>query len=271
MSSLPADISKLVFSIIERNDRLGGQPTLELPELRPKLQFFFGDPYIFNFHRGGAGPAPLAGMWGPQTVATRSLPGRHVHVLIIDLYPQALDAFGLGPMRDFVDAVIPLDALIGSQAVAWYEEIQAALTFHARADVSVRWVRQLRGGRATMSSRAMDAMTHIVIGGTSTVERISADLDLCPRQLRRHFANEIGLSPKFTMRLQRFNRALVSLHPQPWDTSTEVHDPIASFHDQAHFIKDFQAFTGGVTPKAFVDAKRRTGDALVTTLIQQAL
>ncbi len=271
MSRLPPDLSELVFSIIERNDRLGGHPALELPELRPKLQFFFGDPYIFDFNRGAAGPAPVAGLWGPKTVATRSLPGRHVHVFIIDLYPQALDALGLGPMREFVDAVIPLEVLIGARAVEWYEEMQAALSFQSRSDVSLRWLRQLRTGRATTPSRAMVALAQIVNAGASTVDRISAGVDVCPRLLRRHFSNEIGLSPKFAMRLQRFNRALVRLHPQPWDSSTEDEDPIASFHDQAHFIKDFRAFTGGVTPKAFVDAKRRTGDALVTTLIQPAL
>lgn len=268
LARLPSDLSGLVFSIIERNDRMGGRPSLELPELRSKIQFFFGDPYVVSLPRRGFGPAPFAGVWGPQTSATRSLPGPHVHVLIIELHPPAFVSLGLGPMQDYVDTVISLEALIGTNALEWSEELRSALSFEARIDVSVRWLRRLRNRSSAPPSRAMVAMTQIVGARASTVDQLSSDLNLCPRLLRRHFANEIGLSPKFAMRLQRFNKALVRLHPQPWDTtSTDAEDPIESFHDQAHFIKDFRAFTGGVTPMAFVEAKRKTGDALVTTLI----
>ncbi|KAB2935542.1 MAG: AraC family transcriptional regulator [Leptonema illini] len=63
---------------------------------------------------------------------------------------------------------------------------------------------------------------------------------LGPRQLRRLFAEQTGLSPRSMIQIMRFQRALDEFVKAPDQTPSE-------YFDQAHWIKECKRFTG-MTP-----------------------
>ena len=92
-------------------------------------------------------------------------------------------------------------------------------------------------------------------GGRMVIRELAASLSLSPRQLRRRFAREVGLSPKEFARARRVRRAFVEALREMksrWSQlSTEV-----GFADQAHLIREFREVFG--LPPQVVDAYIRS-------------
>jgi AraC-like DNA-binding protein len=69
--------------------------------------------------------------------------------------------------------------------------------------------------------------------------------DICSvgeRQLERHFEHYVGLSPKFFARVIRFARIFEHIKTRDWKWVELALE--SGFYDQAHFAKNFKAFTG---------------------------
>jgi AraC-like DNA-binding protein len=81
------------------------------------------------------------------------------------------------------------------------------------------------------------------------IDELSRQAALSPRQLRRVFLAETGLTPKYLCRVLRFRRAVrqMSQLAQP-DFATLALD--TGYYDQAHFINEFRQFSGH-TPAAW--------------------
>jgi len=79
--------------------------------------------------------------------------------------------------------------------------------------------------------------------GQCRVEELADYCHTSVRQLQRHFEQAIGVSPKFYARTIRFEQAQRRLMFHPETDLTELAYDCGYF-DQAHFIKDFRAFTG---------------------------
>ncbi len=66
-----------------------------------------------------------------------------------------------------------------------------------------------------------------------------------PRQVERLFARGLGFPPKTVGRVLRFQHALRRLMADPGVPLGEVAAD-GGYYDQAHFIRDFRVFSGGV-------------------------
>lgn len=79
--------------------------------------------------------------------------------------------------------------------------------------------------------------------GLVRVDALARHVGLTERQLQRLFLRDIGLSPKQFLRTIRFQEVLRQLQdgaPTRWADLAQRF----GFYDQAHFIRDFKAFTG---------------------------
>ncbi|EFS01951.1 AraC family transcriptional regulator, partial [Listeria seeligeri FSL S4-171] len=70
----------------------------------------------------------------------------------------------------------------------------------------------------------------------------SAELAISGRQLERLFQKHVGLAPKQTAKLIRFQKVLQSLYENPTLTGTEL-AYMNGFADQAHLIKQFKRYS----------------------------
>jgi AraC-like DNA-binding protein len=73
-------------------------------------------------------------------------------------------------------------------------------------------------------------------------------LCLSERQFERRFAQSVGVSPKFYIRVKRVNEALRLMDSGQYERLSDVAHAM-NFHDQSHFIRDIKSFLG-VTPKS---------------------
>jgi AraC-like DNA-binding protein len=85
---------------------------------------------------------------------------------------------------------------------------------------------------------------------TRTVADVIEQIGLSPRRLIQVFRDEVGLTPKLFCRIQRFQEVLRRLgreQPVEWANVALA----CGYFDQAHFIRDFRAFSG-LNPTAYL-------------------
>ncbi|MXX03033.1 MAG: helix-turn-helix transcriptional regulator [Gemmatimonadetes bacterium] len=86
-------------------------------------------------------------------------------------------------------------------------------------------------------------------GGQLSVEEVGERVGLSRKQLERKFVATVGTTPKTFARISRFLNICHHLDRYRDSTLTRLAHECGYF-DQAHFIREFNAFTG-FTPKAF--------------------
>ena len=85
-----------------------------------------------------------------------------------------------------------------------------------------------------------------------TVAALTEKIGLSPRRFIELFRQQVGLTPKAFCRVRRFQQALTTVHGAHRVEWTRVALD-CGYYDQAHFIHDFQSFSG-MTPSAYLAA-----------------
>ncbi|MER3389347.1 MAG: helix-turn-helix domain-containing protein [Microcella sp.] len=90
------------------------------------------------------------------------------------------------------------------------------------------------------------ALTALVeASGRAPLGELADTAGVSPRQVERLFARGLGFPPSTVGRVVRFQTALRRLMDDPGVTLGDVAAD-AGYYDQAHFIRDFRLFSGGV-------------------------
>ena len=103
----------------------------------------------------------------------------------------------------------------------------------------------------SLDSRLVEAMAHIMDkNGQLHIEK-DIDFGLSPRQLRRLFQDNIGLSPKSFASVIRFQKAIQTHFSQAqFRAKVNWQD---SFYDHPHFIREFKKYHGGTPGKIYLN------------------
>ena len=84
----------------------------------------------------------------------------------------------------------------------------------------------------------------------TTVRSITEKIGLSQRRFIQLFSQQVGLAPKTFCRVRRFQRVLQKVYGMSEVEWTQLALD-CGYYDQAHFIHDFQAFSG-ITPSAYL-------------------
>jgi AraC-like DNA-binding protein len=85
---------------------------------------------------------------------------------------------------------------------------------------------------------------------TRTIAEVAGQIGLSAKRFIEVFNGEVGLTPKLFCRVRRFQRALRSIgQGAPVEWAAVAAD--CGYFDQAHFIRDFRAFSG-INPSAYL-------------------
>lgn len=99
--------------------------------------------------------------------------------------------------------------------------------------------------------------------GIVTVAGLAGQTGLSSRRLGEVFAETVGVGPKCFARIRRFREAVQTLHTGTGPSWAELALQLGYF-DQAHFSKDFRAFSG-MSPSEYLHASRNWANHVAIT------
>lgn len=155
------------------------------------------------------------------------------------------------PAGELLDEHVGLDDLWGAAAHELREQLLSACTPETRFAVLERWLlarlkRPLaRHPAVSFALRAFQDVPH-----AQTIAQVSSRIGLSQRRFIQLFHEQVGLTPKLFCRVQRFQQVLRLIELQQRISWVDV-ATACGYYDQAHFIHDFQAFSG-LNPKTYL-------------------
>ncbi|GAA4322595.1 hypothetical protein GCM10023149_23040 [Mucilaginibacter gynuensis] len=164
----------------------------------------------------------------------------------IRLKPESLIELFKLPANLLVNKVINAEDLLGKSVKLMCDEMTGIFDVNRLIQIAEKYLLALAWN--------IDNRHNYVVGacrlirntmGSLSVESMSERLYISKRQLERCFKDQFGTSPKTYQRIIRFRNAYtrVRLARESRLRWTEI-SYAAGYADQAHFIRDFKAFTG---------------------------
>lgn len=165
----------------------------------------------------------------------------------IRFLPGRFSFFFRRPLKDLSDRMVACTDVWGRRLERLESRLFSASSMQARMEIAESFLlRRLAAVQDTPGKRFLTAVDnifqhqgHLRLDGDFT-------LGLSPRQLRRLFDRHIGVSPKSLARIVRFQsvlRTMMQVPEKEWGQRCLDF----GYYDQAHFIREFKAFSG-LTP-----------------------
>jgi len=128
-------------------------------------------------------------------------------------------------------------------------ELFGKLTFSEQVEVILKWVRKkVSIVNYGYSIDRVQRLMSLNFFRELTVRKISDEICLSERQLRRFSLEWLGMSTEEFIHYNKYLTTLQLLHDSKW-TLTEI-GLKAGYYDQSHFIREFKSYTE-LTPKEY--------------------
>lgn len=196
------------------------------------------------------GAVGTVGVSGPQTHSFVIETSAQFSVAGVQFKAGGAFPFFAVPVKELANRHVPLDALWGRLAERLREQVCEAATPSRKLEVIERAL-LARLARARPNHPAVAYAIRVFEHDPAVVRiaDVTGRIGLSHRRFLDVFTDEVGLTPKLFCRIRRFQRVL---HQIRKGGQVEWADLALScgYYDQAHFIKDFQAFAG-VNPSTY--------------------
>lgn len=184
--------------------------------------------------------------------------GQKVDVIWVRMKPHGAYALTGIPAKEFHNRSLSLDTLFLNEIRLLTEQLLHTRDHQHRIKLVETFLWNLIVHTYTPDPRLgylLDRMLHTK--GQLKLKSLCQEVSLSYRSLDRLFWKKVGQSPKRMLQNIRFHAVLESLRSsvrRDWMQVVADH----GFHDQAHFIKEFQAFTN-FSPQQFVQQHQEIG------------
>lgn len=247
----------LIWSMESEGQTDNISPVRILPDTCVELVIHFRKPYVTTFEKGIQNRQPQSFIVGQMKRAFEMEPSGEVGIVAARFSAWGAYHFFAFPLLEVANQFVALECL-GSQRL---KKIGDRIISEDNTDARVERLQQIlqielcNNGR---HDKTVDQALSLIYGskGLLSVRDLARNVGSSERQLLRRFDSRVGLSPKEFSRIVRLHQALKTMHSRPGNSLTDVSHE-CGYYDQAHFIRDFTAFTG-LTPGKYLDRKGNT-------------
>jgi AraC-like DNA-binding protein len=190
-----------------------------------------------------------------RTVRRSWLSGQHRRSIVIEaakdscmigarFRPGGLHPFLGMPVAEVNDAVEETESLWGSGVRELRERLLASRSIDERFTILDEALRARAGGKLD-PDRPLAYVLHrlATTPGETSIRSLADEAGVTQKRLVRTFEEKVGLKPKILSRVLRFQRVLRRLESESRVSWSFVAQD-AGYYDQAHFIRDFEVFSG---------------------------
>lgn len=221
-----------------------------VPDGTMKMIFHHGDLYWHHPADGERFLQPRCFLIGQLTRPYIVEPDGDTASFVVRFHPNGFLPFTTIPIKEMENTPVALERLFGEEGTALEQNILNAESTEKRIEIIENFLLD-RLNTQEVADRIVQSTIETIAtaNGQLSVEELSQKSNLNRRQLSRKFSSDIGLSPKQLSKTIRLQATLKMLLANEGTSLTDLAYK-NEFYDQAHFIKEFKAFTGH-TPKEF--------------------
>ncbi|MCI0404058.1 MAG: helix-turn-helix domain-containing protein [Acidobacteria bacterium] len=165
------------------------------------------------------------------------------------------------PISELTGNVIELDLICKRQVLALRERILEAATIGRKFDLLEQYLLSVARARLEPDRTVAAALATLRTWPVLSLRDLAAQLGLSQKQMIARFDTRVGLTPKLTSRVFRFQKVLKRVHvdraPDWPDVAVDC-----GYYDQAHLIHEFQEFAG-VSPGFYATHQSEYPDYLI--------
>ncbi|MFY9309167.1 MAG: helix-turn-helix domain-containing protein [Bacteroidia bacterium] len=225
-----------------------------VPDGCMEMIFHYGDLFKQHFKDGRYIVQPRSFVFGQITNPLYIEPTGETGIFAIRFHPDGFTPFSTMSICDMQNRAVSLQELFGYEGLLLENEILSALTNEDRVGkIESFLINRLLTPESIDQITKSCVETIMRLNGQLSVNELAQNLKINRRQLERKFSSVIGLSPKQLSKIIRLQATLKMLENNQFTNLTSVANE-GNYYDQAHFIKDFQEFTG-LSPKKFYSNK----------------
>ena len=254
-----ADLVKCYWTLESPKEETPQKNTI-VPDGCMKMIFHYGDLYKHHSESGNASFLPRCFVIGQLTRPYVVEPTGETATFFVCFHPDGFLSFATFPIKDMENTAVTLEDLYGKDGLEIEDKILKANTTLERIDMIENFLFNRLADTKTIDHIVQSTVeTILTANGQLSIHDLSKQNNTNRRQLERKFLSTIGLSPKQLTKTIRLQATLKILLTEKGASFTDLaHEN--EYYDQAHFIKEFKAFTG-LTPKEFY------GDYLKMSLV----
>ena len=172
-----------------------------------------------------------------------------IEMAIIQLEPYGFHLLTGLPMHDYKNHFFNFEDFFAPLVIErLYQQLQSANDDQTKIKILESFMlAQIK--HEDVDTRVLFATHQLRQDPHTRLDDLMAHLNLSARRIRDLFSLHVGISPKYYLRLSRFNKTTGEISKNLNKSLTEIAFSTGYF-DQAHFIKEFKEF-GGLSPSKF--------------------
>ncbi len=174
----------------------------------------------------------------------------HSEMLVVQFKPTGAFPFIHLPVQELRDKVVAAEEIFGKEILAVRDELLQAQSPQAKFELAATWLTNRFDSKKEAPAYLLAFTERLQKEAVPNLNTIIDSYPATQKQLIAHFKKYVGLTPKYYLRILRFNEILKKIHQKekvPW---TEIAYS-CDYSDQSHFIKEFFLFSG-FNPQEFI-------------------
>jgi AraC-like DNA-binding protein len=186
----------------------------------------------------------------------------HFRLLSVQFQPGVLSKFLRLPLTDFTDVRIDAEAVLSAEICQVYKEMSDTEE-HEKIIGIIETYLWKRINHLQINFHPIDTVARMMLENPNglSLEKMAGDACLSISQFERRFIQQMGISPKLFLRINRFYKAyqLKDQYPDKDWLSIALH---TGYYDYQHLVKDFQQFSYS-TPQSLLLAQANAPEKLL--------
>ncbi|MBX6420675.1 MAG: AraC family transcriptional regulator [Nevskia sp.] len=175
-------------------------------------------------------------------------------IMGVHFKPGGMFPFLAPPAEAFTDTDVSLEDLWGARAHSLHQQLIDTPTPQAKFAILERALLSYAARPLKLHPAVAHALRELErVPAMRTISELARETRISPKRFIRLFREQVGYTPKYYCRVRRFQRVLRMIER----SRTVEWAGIAvdcGYYDQAHFIRDFRAFSGW-NPSAYLTVR----------------
>lgn len=178
--------------------------------------------------------------------------GYNSEMMVITFKPGCGFPFLKMPIFNFSNKVIDAEKVFGNEFDDFRNQLISNNSIESIIECAENWLMS-KLQEDTFEGEIIQSLVEQIKTTSSTVnlKSIAKQSGYSQKQFIHLFKKYVGITPKQFHRIVRFNEILTAIHHKD-DIDWLAIATDCGYYDQAHFIKDFQSFSG-LNPKHYID------------------